>query len=361
MRIVRDIPNLKGAKVLLRTDFDVPVDDKGAIVDEFRILKQKENLNFLLDAGARVTMLAHSSAVESFKELLPQIRRILGRDFAFLESLGDLSIAREDGDSLYLLEEIRTWPEEMRNDSAFAKEISQGFDYFVNNAFSVSHRDHASVSGLASQLPAYAGLLIEREVQELSKVMTAPPEGKILIMGGAKTSTKVPVIDNLIDKAEYVLVGGVVAIDIMKGQGKDIKQSRVDDDVDALFETLDVNDARLIVHEDSVWDEEGIVDIGPESRKHFADIISKSSIIIWNGPMGKFEDERFAAGTRAVAEAVAQSNAFSVIGGGDTVSAIHQFGLLDRMSHVSTGGGSMLMFLSGQQLPGLAPLGLKTP
>ena len=214
------------------------------------------------------------------------------------------------------------------------------------------------MAAAALMKPAYAGLLVEREVMELRKVMDAPTEGKLVIMGGAKASTKVPVIDNLIEGAERVLVGGIVAIDIMKAQGKDIKDSRVDDDVERLLESLDVNDPRLVVHEDSVWHENGIMDIGPASIESYREHIARAKTIIWNGPMGKFEDERFAAGTRAVAQAVADSDAFSLLGGGDTIAAVNRFGLLDRYDHVSTGGGAMLAFLAGERLPGLAPLGV---
>lgn len=360
MRTVRDIPNLDGATVLLRADLDVPVDENGHITEAFRVIKQKENLDYLTEHGARIVMVAHASDdnASSFRGLLPQLKRILGKEMAFLEKIEDIRSVSGGSGSVYLLENIRNWPEEKQNDSAFASELVNGFDYYVNNAFAVSHREHASVVAAAMLKPSFAGLLVEREVTELRKIMGAPAQGKLVIMGGAKASTKVPVIDNLIQNAEHVIVGGVVAIDIMKARGEDIKRSRVDDDVEHLLEKLDVHDSRLIVNRDSVWHDDGIVDIGPESVKACQDLIAKASMVVWNGPMGKFEDERFSAGTKAVAQAIADSNAFSVLGGGDTIAAVNQFGLLDRYDHVSTGGGAMLMFLAGEQLPGLAPLGV---
>lgn len=360
MKTVRDIPDLSGATVLLRTDLDVPVDDNGHITEEFRIIKQKENLNFLVSRGARVIMVAHASDEDaaSFRNLLPQFERLLSKEIVFLEKIEDIKNVSGDTGSVYLLDNIRRWPEEEQNDAAFASELVNGVDCYVNNAFSVSHREHASVAAAALLKPAYAGLLVEQEVLALRKVLNAPAQGKVVIMGGAKTSTKVPVIDNLIEKAEHIIVGGVVAIDIMKARGKDIKRSQADANVEQLLESLDVNDPRLVVHEDSIWEHDSIVDIGPKAIKVCQELIARASMVIWNGPMGKFEDERFAVGTKAIAQAIADSDAFSLLGGGDTIAAVHQFGLLDRYDHVSTGGGAMLSFLAGEKLAGLAPLGI---
>jgi phosphoglycerate kinase len=360
MRNVQDIPEFKGARVLVRADFDVPVDGNGHITEDFRIFKQKENLDYLLSRGAKVVIIAHLSARDSFRDLQPQLRRLLGREFAFIKDLADLQESHGDGGSLYLLDNIRRWKEEVENEPAFAAEIAGGFDYFVNNAFAVSHREHASVVGLAFQLPAYAGLLIQQEVHALSQVTDAPAEGKVVVMGGAKAATKVPVIKHFLDRSEQVLLGGIIAIDIMKAKGEDIGPSRVDEQLERLLEGLDVNDPRLSVHQDSITQEEAIMDIGPESARRYAEIIRVAKTVIWNGPMGKFEDERFAEGTRSIAQAIADSEAFSLIGGGDTIAAVNRFGLLDRFDHVSTGGGAMLAFLAGTRMPGLMPLGVYT-
>lgn len=360
MKTVRDMPDLQGAKVLVRVDLDVPVDEQGKITEEFRIIKQRDNLDYLLSRGARCVLIGHASDpdIGSFGQLREQLQALLGHPMDFGTSLNDVRSFLDGANSLFLLEEIRRWPEEKQNDAVFASELASGFDFYVNNAFSVSHREHASVVSVAGILPAFAGLQVEQEVMQLSKVLDAPAEGKVMVMGGAKASTKVPVIDNLIGTTETVLLGGVVAIDIMKARGIDVKKSRVDDDIERLIESLDVNDPRLVVHGDSVWEGDGIVDIGPKSIEQYRATITTASMVIWNGPMGKFEDERFAAGTKAVADAIVNSDAFSLIGGGDTIAAVNQFGVLDRFDHVSTGGGAMLAFLAGERLPGLAPLGV---
>ena len=359
MRTIRDIPDLTDTTVLLRADLDVPVDESGKITEEYRIIKQVENLEHLLSRGARVIMVAHNSDPHavSFRELVPQLKRLFGRELAFLPDIRDIRTVAGGHGSLYLLDNIRRWPEEERNDAAFASELANGFDVYVNNAFAVSHREHASVSAIAMILPSYAGLLVEQEVRNLEKAIDAPAEGKVIVMGGAKASTKVPVIDNLIEKAEHVLVGGVVAIDVMQALGQDIGTSRVDDNVEQLLESLDVRDERLHVPGDSVREGTAIMDIGPDAAEQYRSIISAASMIVWNGPMGVFEDERYAAGTRAIADAVVDSDCFSLIGGGDTIAAVNQFGLLERFGHVSTGGGAMLAFLAGHQLPGLVSLG----
>ncbi|HXV26490.1 MAG TPA: phosphoglycerate kinase [Candidatus Paceibacterota bacterium] len=360
MRTVRDIPGLSDATVLLRADLDVPVAENGLIEEEFRIIQQKENLDFLLSGGARVVMVAHASdpQAQSFRGLLPQLKRLFGREISFLAGLEDIRNVSGRAGSFYLLDNVRRWPEETRNDAAFAAELADGFDVYVNNAFAVVHREHASVSAAAFIKPAYAGLLVEKEIRQLSDVIDAPAEGKVLIMGGAKASTKVPVISNLIAKAEHVLVGGIVANDILKAKGQDIGSSRVDDNIGQLLKGLDLDDPRLHVPDDSVVEEGAYMDLGPNSVHAYTSIIKSAKTVIWNGPVGKFEDIRFAGGTLAIARAIVDSGAFSLIGGGDTIAAVSQAGLLNRFGHVSTGGGAMLAFLSGERLPGLVPLGV---
>lgn len=360
MKSVRDIPDIRGAPVLLRADFDVPVDEHGHVHEEFRIVKQKENLDFLLSRGARVVMVAHISAVESFRPLLPQLKKFLGREIGFADDLTEVHRFVQDAGSLLLLDNIRKWPEEERNDSAFAGELAAGFAAYVNNAFAVCHREHASVATVPFMLPSFAGLLVQAEIAQLRKVMDAPAAGKVVIMGGAKASTKVPVIRHLIANADAVLTGGVIALDIAKVLGNDIGASRVDPDAAELLAGLDLNDQRLHIPEDSVTDNGRILDTGPLTAARYRDIIATASTVIWNGPMGVFEDERYMPGTRAIAEAIVAGSAFSLIGGGDTIAAVHQLGLMEKFSHVCTGGGAMLAFLANQQLPGLVPLGVYT-
>ncbi|MCC6934093.1 MAG: phosphoglycerate kinase, partial [Candidatus Yanofskybacteria bacterium] len=206
-------------------------------------------------------------------------------------------------------------------------------------------------------IPSYAGPLIVEEVAQLTKAMHAPAQGKIVYMGGAKASTKVPVIRSLIGVSERVVIGGVLANDIFKELGRDIGSSRVDENTHELLAGLDLNDSRLVLPTDSVMDDGRIADIGPESAAAFAALTRGATTIIWNGPMGEFENPRFAAGTNTLAKAVAESGAWTVIGGGDTIAAVARLGLLEKFSVVSTGGGSMLAFLGGESLPGLTALG----
>ena len=356
MKRISDITDLKDKKVLLRVDFDVPVSDKGEIEEPFRIKKQKETLDYLILHGAHVMMVAHISAVKSFADLVPQLHILLGYEFDFIKSMADISGWLAGSGKIALLDNIRQNEGEEKNDSGLALSLSKGFDLYINNAFAVCHREHASVSAITKFLPSYAGLLIEQEVAQLSKVIEAPKEGKVIIIGGAKASTKVPVIKNLIDKSEAILLGGVVANDVLKEKGQDMGSSVVDADAHDLLVGLDLNDARLVAPKDFIIFDNKILDIGDEAMRQYMDIISKAKMIIWNGPLGLFENPVFAKGTNEIAQAIVASSAFKVIGGGDTISAIDKIGLLDKFNFVSTGGGAMLAFLAGEKSPGLEAL-----
>ncbi|MDP3696719.1 MAG: phosphoglycerate kinase [Candidatus Taylorbacteria bacterium] len=351
-------------KVLLRCDFDVPVVDglptgqAGKVVERFRIQKQKPVIDFLLKQSA-VVMVAHIKAIKSFKEIIPEMESILGHKFSLIDNLGELgSVTRDlEPGTLYLLDNIRNWPGEEKNDESFAKMLSTGFDLYINNCFSTSHRKHASFSAITKFLPSYSGFLVEEETNQLSRMINLPKEGKIFIMGGAKASTKVPVIKNFIDKAENILVGGVVANDILRAMGVDTGLSVADEDFSTLLAGLDIRDKRLVMPLDFNIHETKIYDIGPKTIREYINIIESAKIVIWNGPVGLFEDERFSAGTDAIAWAIAGSGAFKTIGGGDTITAVNKLGLLDKFDFVSTGGGAMLEFLAGNKLPGLEALG----
>lgn len=358
MKIMPGINELTDKKILLRCDFDVPVGSDGKIVEKFRVARQKETIDFLLNHGT-VAMVAHIKAIESFKKMISELEIILGHEVEFIESLGELGseIKSSKRGQLFLFENLRNWPGEENNDEIFAKLLADGFDIYINNCFSTSHRKHASLSAITKFLPAYAGFVLEEEVSQLSKMITMPKEGKIFIMGGAKTKTKIPVIKNFIDKSQSILVGGVVANDILKEMGVDIGLSIADPDPTGLLEGLDVRDKRLIIPVDFNIYEKKIFDIGPNTIKEYVSIIQSAKIIIWNGPVGLAEDERFSAGTDSIARAIAESGAFKVIGGGDTIAAVNKLGLLDKFNFVSTGGGSMLAFLGGEKLPGLEVLG----
>lgn len=364
MKTLREITDLKDKKVLLRVDFDVPVSDKGQIEESFRIKKQKEMLDYLVEHGAQVIMVAHISsptlrsgqAVPSFADLIPQLHILLGREINFIKSVADTGSYLQSYAGPALLDNIRQNPGEEKNDSEFAKQLTQGFDLYINNAFAVCHRDHASVSAITKLLPSYAGLLLEQEVVQLNKVIEAPKEEKVIIIGGAKASTKVPVIKNLIGKSETILLGGVVANDVLKEKGQDMGSSVVDADTKTLLAGLDLNDSRLMIPKDFIIFDNKILDIGDETMRLYMDIVSKAKMIVWNGPLGLFENPVFAKGTNEIAQAIVFSSAFKVIGGGDTISAMDKINLLDKFDFVSTGGGAMLSFLAGDKLPGLEAL-----
>jgi len=359
---------LDGKKVLLRVDFNVPVDE-GEIVEIFRIKAAKETIDYLLKNGAKVVLVSHIEAIESFNPLVEQIGEILGQTLTLvplseLDSLDNLFNASP----ILLVDNIRQDRREVENDKEFARELAAGFDFYVSDAFAVCHRNHASVSAITEYLPSYAGFLIKKETQNLSEAIMAPAEGKVLVLGGAKISTKLPVIKNFLDKAEKILIGGALANNFFKTKGIEVGKSVVDETV------VDVASPKIVLPVDIVVTDnknskagnvmplgdialnQMIIDIGPKSAEEFAKIIEEAEMVIWNGPMGLCEVEEFANGTEIVAQAVALARK-SVVGGGDTIAAANKFGLLDRYGFVSTGGGAMLEFLADKKLPGLEALG----
>lgn len=372
MQTLRELTILKDKKILLRTDFDMPLGKDFVITEPFRILKQKPLIDYLINQGAKVVMVAHISAPPAggpptggFAELMPQLHILLGHEVGFIKKPEDIPIYFENYQGVGLLENIRQFNGEIDNDEKFAQSLSKGFDLYINNAFAVCHRKHTSVSAITKFLPSYAGPLIEEETAKLSEAIGASKEGKILIIGGAKATTKVPVIKNFLDKAEKILLGGVVANDFLKAKGVDVKSSVVDNNYLELLAGLDLNSPVLLAPSDFNFSEEKILDIGPQAMTEYSKVIQTAKMIIWNGPMGMFEDDRFAGGTKAIAEAIIGSNAFKIVGGGDTIAAINKFGLAGKFDasarlgtgFVSTGGGAMLSFLAGERLPGLETLG----
>ncbi len=356
MRTIQDIPDLANKKVLLRTDFDVPVADDGTITETFRIVKQKETIDYLVSRGAHVVMVAHASDVDSFAKILAQLEKILGYSIRLLEQPDDIEKYVNNHPDIALLEDVRKFDGEIRNDEEFAKRLARGFDYYINNAFAVSHRNQASVSAITKFLPSYAGLQVIVEVRELEKALAASPLGKVVVIGGAKASTKVPMIQNFLDKSDAIILGGVVANDILKAKGFDVDASKVDESLEEVLGTLDLKSDKIMLPHDFNILENKILDIGPQSIDKFEQIISHAKMVIWNGPMGLFEDANFAKGTEAVARAILASGAVSVLGGGDTVSAVDHLGILEQFTFVSTGGGAMLEFLAGKTLRGLIAL-----
>lgn len=366
--------DLNGKKVMLRVDFDVPVVD-GKIVESFRIAAHRETINYLLENGAKIILVSHISATGSFEQLTPQISRILGREFAFVPFSERRSLSEKLAtENLILLDNIRQDPREAENDDGLAQSLARGFDYYVDDAFAVAHRNHASISAIAKFLSSYGGLLLKNEIENLSRAISLPKAGKTLVIGGAKISTKLPVIKNFLDKAEKILVGGALANNFFKFKGIKVGQSLVDNDSLGALSELDLSAPELVLPQDAfvAADRSGagqinaseiknlsvdeiMVDIGPKTTENFCRIIKNSSTVIWNGPMGLSEVDSFSHGTKAVAQAVVGVKN-SIIGGGDTITALERFDLLANAGYVSTGGGAMLEFLAGNKLPGLEAL-----
>ncbi len=383
MKLLRSLTasDLKDKQVLLRVDFNVPLFRSSSskmktvqIADDFRLKAHKDTIDYLLDNGARVALLAHISDIDSFKPIIDQISGVIGHEIHFVsDCVGKIVGKALDKHNLVLLENVRQHKGEMNNDDDFAKELVSGFDLYVNDAFSVSHRDHASLTGVTKYLPSYAGMVIELETKSLQNAIDAPQAGKTLILGGAKISTKLPVIRNFADRAEDILIGGALVNNFLKYNGYEVGKSIVDKQNLHLIGEL--KDAVLNLPRDLITSMSAdgknqtninnineidkncsIFDIGPETAEHYSEIIGRSKMVIWNGPMGLAEVDAFAEGTKKIAEAVIKChNAY--IGGGDTIAEVDELGMLDKMAHVSTGGGAMLMFLSAQRMPGLDVLG----
>lgn len=329
--------DLSGKKVLLRVDFNVPVEN-GRILDIYKIKAHKETIDYLINRGANVTLLSHITTVESFEPLTDQIKEILGTE------------------KFSLYENVRKYNGEENNNEEFAKELAKSFNIYVNDAFSVSHRKHASVVAIANFLPSYAGLLLLKEIENLTKAIKTPREGKTMILGGAKINTKFPVIKNFIDKAKTILIGGTIANVFLKAKGIDIKKSLTDDNF--LEDALDfLKKENIIIPDDYIISNDMILDIGQKTVDKFIKTINESKIVIWNGPLGKTEVPEFSHSSKRVAQAIVDSNAFSIVGGGDTIAFLEKEGLINQFNYVSTGGGAMLQFLAGKKLPGLTALG----
>lgn len=351
--------DLRRKKVLLRIDFNVPIEN-GRVSETYKIKAHKETIEFLVSSGAIIGLISHMAAVDSFSTIFSQISDILGYNLNFLnDCIGpsvESSLKNAKSGDIFLLENVRKHNGEEENNVEFARELSKSFDLYINNAFSESHRKYASVASITQFLPPYAGLLLIKEVENLGKVIKLPKEKKTLIIGGAKVETKFPVIKNFIDKAENILVGGAVANVFLKSSGVDIKESLVDDDFLDESKKLLANPS-IVVPEDYIFFNDMILDIGPKTADKFSEIIKNSETIIWNGPLGKIEVSELSSGTKAVAEAIINSGAFSVVGGGDTIAFIEKNNLVDRFNYVSVSGGAMLQFLAGNKLPGLEVLG----
>jgi phosphoglycerate kinase len=385
---VRDA-DVKGRRVLVRVDFNVPLKD-GEVVDDTRIRAALPTLELLRERGAALVLASHLGRPGgkkvpelSMKPVGERLAELLGVNVTQAPAVIGGEVEMNAGclgpGEIVLLENTRFEPGEATNDPMMAEALSQLANVFVNDAFGAAHRAHASTEGVARYLPGYAGLLLEREVTELEKVVEAPEHPLVVVLGGAKVSDKVGVIDRFLDVADSILIGGAMCFSFFKAQGKEIGDSLFDDESvaaarEALAKAEDA-DCDLVLPDDLVLGREfsadtetrasdGVevpagwmgLDIGPKSSARFAAAIAGAGTVLWNGPMGAFEMEPFAAGTKAVAEAVAKAAGKTVVGGGDSVAALNQFGLDARVDWVSTGGGASLELLEGKELPGVEAL-----
>jgi len=350
---------LYGKKILLRVDFNMPIEN-GGISETYRIKVNKETINFLIERGAIVGLASHITAIDSFEPILNQIKEVLGINFNFInDCIGEsvktgLNSAKPGG--VFLLENVRKYEGEEKNDINFAKNLAEPFDLYINNAFSASHRNHTSLVAVTKFLPSYAGFLLIKEIEKLNGALDIPKSGKTLILGGAKIETKFPVIKNFLDKAENILVGGAVANVFLKAKNIDIKKSLTDDNFLPEAKKLLEESDNVIIPEDYIISDDMILDIGPETTSKFIKAINTSKMVIWNGPLGKVEEEKFSIGSKKISEAIISSGAFSIAGGGDTIAFLEKLSLVDKFNYVSTGGGAMLEFLAGNKLPGLVAL-----
>jgi len=384
-KMVTDL-DVKGKKVLVRVDFNVPIKD-GKITDDTRMTAALPTINYLLEHGAAVILASHlgrpKSAADvqfSLKPVADHLASLVKVPVHFAtDCVGEVAEkaakALKPGEIL-VLENTRFHPEEEKNDPEMAKQLASLADLFVNDAFGTAHRAHASTAGVAAYLPSAAGFLLEKEIQYLGNAIDNPKRPFIAILGGAKISDKIGVIDNLLKKADHILIGGGMANTFLASQGYAMADSLVEkESIETAKALMEKGSSKLMLPLDLVladkFDAEAemkvvplgdvpagwrVLDIGPKTVEAFKKTILEAGTVVWNGPMGVFEFPKFAKGTFAIAAAVAESHAISVIGGGDSVSAINQSGLADKITHISTGGGASLEMLEGLELPGVAAL-----
>ena len=388
-KTIRDI-DLKGKRVIVRVDFNVPQDKEGKITDDNRIVGALPTIKYLVDQNAKVVLMSHLGRPKgefnmkySLAPAALRLSELLGRPVKMAKDVigedADRIVASLKEGEVCLLENLRFHNEEEKNDPDFAKKLSGYGDIYVNDAFGTAHRAHASTEGVAHYLPAVSGFLIEKELKFLGGAVEHPDRPFVAILGGAKVSDKIGVINNLLEKVDVLIVGGGMAYTFIKAQGGEIGKSLLEADrLEYALEMLEKakeKGVKLLLPEDSVAADaysndaniqvvdsykipEGYLglDIGPKAQKAFAEAIRGAKTVVWNGPMGVSEMSNFAAGTVAVAKAMAESDAVTIIGGGDSAAAVVQLGFGDKMSHISTGGGASLEFLEGLELPGVAAL-----
>lgn len=389
-KTVRDI-DVRGKKVIVRCDFNVPQDKEGNITDDRRIQGALPTIQYLIDNGAKIILMSHLGRPKegydekySLKPVAERLAHLLGKEVKLAEDrevVGEnairLTSEMKEGE-VVLLENVRFIKTETKNDLEFAKKLASLADIFVNDAFGTAHRAHSSTAGVAEYLPAVAGFLIEKEISVMGKALNNPERPFVAILGGAKVSDKIGVINNLLDKVDGLIIGGGMAYTFMKAQGLEIGKSLLEEDkidyakemlkkaeekgikiylpIDHVVAAEFKGDAESKVVEENIPEDFMGLDIGPKSISLFSDALRDAKTIIWNGPMGVFEMPKFAVGTKSIAEALSKVEGTTIIGGGDSAAAVEQLGYADKMTHISTGGGASLEFLEGLELPGIAAL-----
>ncbi len=388
-KTVRDV-DLNGKTVIMRVDFNVPLDKEGNITDDTRIRAALPTINYVLERNTKLILMSHlgrpKGQVKEELRMTPvgkRLSELLGKEVIVCkDSIGEevkkIISGMQTGD-VVLLENLRFHKEEEANDPEFAKELASYADIFVNDAFGTAHRAHASTEGIAHYLPAVAGFLMEKEIEFLGKLLYQPAKPYIAIIGGAKVSSKIGVLEKLLEKVDALLIGGGMSYTFLKAKGFEVGTSLVETDkINLAFELIKKADEKGVnlmfpldhvvtdkVDEDSkskVVDTNAIpkdmmgVDIGPKTIRQYKKEIKKGNTIFWNGPMGIFEIDKFAKGTIQIAKAMASAKGTTVIGGGDSVAAVNKVGVADKIDHVSTGGGASLEFLEGKELPGIKVL-----
>ena len=387
-KTIKDV-NWEGKTAVMRCDFNVPLDgDK--ITDDIRIQAALPSIKYLLENGAAIVLMSHlgrpkgepkpefslAPVAKRLKECLNQEVKFVPSDVVVDDTVRQAAKDLKAGEVM-LLENVRYRKEETDNDPEFAKDLASLGDIFVQDAFGTSHRAHASTTGIASYIPAVSGFLIEKELKFLGEAVNNPQRPFAAIMGGAKVKDKIPVITNLLDKVDILIIGGGMAYTFFKAQGYSIGKSLLDEEgldlakdilklaeekgvkfklpVDVVAADEFANDSPHDVYPiDAIPEDRMGLDIGPETIKQYTDALKTTKTVVWNGPMGVFEMDTFAVGTKAIAECLAEIDATTVIGGGDSAAAVAKFGLADKMTHISTGGGASLEFLEGIDLPGIA-------
>lgn len=390
-RTIRDLAQLKGKVVLLRVDFNVPLDDAGKILDGTRVYKELPTIQYLSDKGARVVIISHLGRPQGYdirKSLWP-ITLLLSKKLKCNVTFCNYAIGDEvrerinllnDGDVL-LLENIRFYEGETSCDMTFAKELASLGKIFVDDAFGVAHRENASNFGVARLLPNAIGFLMEREIKELTQIVENPKKPSVAVIGGAKVKTKAKIINKLLDQADSIIIGGAMAYTFLLAKGKEVGESLIDSQsietareiifnakekgkklllpIDHVCMKERDKSKRVYVVENMQEDMIGY-DIGPKTIKLYAQEIALAGQVFWNGPMGMYEDKRFAKGSKAIAQSIANSKAYSVVGGGDTVAIVNQARLANKINFISTGGGASLKFIEEGTLPAIEVIQEKT-